>query len=59
MRYAFSFTTTVNVHGVFFLIFFMKSEGTCTCILLCFSNFIYFGSKLQVYNFIYMALHSL
>ena len=59
MHYAFYFMTTANVHGVFLIFFFMKSEGTWACILLCFNGFIPFGLKLQVYNFIYMVLYSL
>ena len=34
MRYVFYFTTTANARGVFFFLNFMKSEGTCTGILL-------------------------
>ena len=54
MRYAFYSTTTANPRC-----FFMKSEGTHTGILLCFSDFISFGPKLWVYNFTYLALYSL
>ena len=35
-----------QMHAVFFLFFFMKSEGTCACILVCFSDFISFGPEL-------------
>ena len=56
--YAFYFTTTANACGVFLLLFFYETEGTCDCIYV-FSDFISFGPKLQVYNIIYMALYSL
>ena len=32
-------------------VFLMKSEGTCTSIFFVFRDFIYFGPKLQAYNF--------
>ena len=57
MSYAFYFMTTANAHGIFS--FFVKSEGTCACVLLCFCDFISFGPKLWVYKFIYTALYSL
>ena len=37
-------TTTANARVFFF--FFLKSEGTCSCILICFSDCISFGPEL-------------
>ena len=47
------------MRAMIFISFFMKSEGICACILLCFSDFISFGPTLLVYNFIYVALYYL
>ena len=58
MRYAFYFTTTANARGVFlFFLWNLKAQGLVFYHV--FSDFISFGPKLQVYNFIYMALYCL
>ena len=52
MNYVFYFSSTANTCGVF-IFYFLKFEGTCTCISLCFSDFIFFVPKLKLCNFIY------
>ena len=63
LGYAFYFTTTAIAHVfLFFVYFFMKPEGTCACVLLCFSDFIFFGPVigllLYLYGFIFSVSRS-
>ena len=62
LGYAFYFTATAIAHVFWLFIFFMKPEGACACVLLCFSNFISFGPVigllLYLYGFIFSVSRS-
>ena len=59
MHYAFYFMTTANACSIFLIFFLWNLKAHVLVLYYVFSNFVSFGPKLQVYNFIYMALYSL